>query len=59
MTPSNSGFVLSNMHLPFMSRMDALVIDEAVRHGMHVNEVRGTRSTIANLEGVIFEITLN
>ncbi|XP_010907990.1 uncharacterized protein [Elaeis guineensis] len=40
-------------------RMDTLVIDEAVQHGMQVNEVHGTRSTVANLEGVIFEITLN
>lgn len=48
--------------LAYVSRaktMDALIINEAVRHGMQINEVRGTRSTISNLEGVIFEINLD
>uniref|UniRef100_A0A0E0EF33 Uncharacterized protein n=1 Tax=Oryza meridionalis TaxID=40149 RepID=A0A0E0EF33_9ORYZ len=31
---------------------------EAEKHGMHVKEVDGTRTTISNLEGVIYEITL-
>ncbi|KAK6235498.1 hypothetical protein QUC31_019241 [Theobroma cacao] len=38
--------------------MDSMVITEATRHGMLINEVAGTRSVVANLEGVIFEITL-
>lgn len=41
-----------------MTSMDALVLKEAEKHGMHVEEVNGTRTTIANLEGVIFDITL-
>ncbi|XP_015581881.2 protein N-lysine methyltransferase METTL21A isoform X2 [Ricinus communis] len=47
--------------LAYVSRakiMDSLVIKEAVRHGMRINEVTGTRSTIGNLEGVIFEVSL-
>lgn len=38
--------------------MDLMVISEATRHGMLINEVAGTRSMIGNLEGVIFEISL-
>jgi hypothetical protein len=41
-----------------MTSMDALVLKEAEKHGMRVEEVNGTRTTIANLEGVIFDITL-
>lgn len=41
-----------------MTSMDALVLKEAEKHGMCVEEVNGTRTTISNLEGVIFEITL-
>lgn len=47
--------------LAYVSRtkvMDALVLKEAEKHGMRVEEVSGTRTTIANLEGVIFDITL-
>ncbi|KAL6841891.1 hypothetical protein ACP4OV_028403 [Aristida adscensionis] len=47
--------------LAYVSRakvMDALVLKEAEKHGMHVEEVDGTRTTISNLEGVIYEITL-
>ncbi|KAH7667289.1 Lysine methyltransferase protein [Dioscorea alata] len=47
--------------LAYVSRakvMDVMVINEAVRHGLDVKEVIGTRSIISNLEGVIFEITL-
>ncbi|XP_072997290.1 uncharacterized protein [Typha latifolia] len=47
--------------LAYVSRskiMDTLVVNEAGQHGMQVNEVPGTRTTITNLEGVIFEITL-
>ncbi|KAF5201755.1 hypothetical protein FRX31_008667 [Thalictrum thalictroides] len=47
--------------LAYVSRtkiMDVLVIDEAVKHGMQVNEVQGTRSVVGNHEGVIYEITL-
>lgn len=39
--------------------MDAMVINEAIRHGLQINEVSGTRRIIKNLEGVIFEITTN
>lgn len=38
--------------------MDALVVSEAVGHGLQINEVDGTRTVVKNLEGVIFEITL-
>ncbi|KAL0370306.1 UNVERIFIED_CONTAM: hypothetical protein Sangu_0348700 [Sesamum angustifolium] len=38
-------------------RMDDMVINEASQHGLHVTEVAGTRATIRNLEGVIYEIT--
>ncbi|XP_073301175.1 uncharacterized protein [Primulina huaijiensis] len=46
--------------LAYVSRakvMDALVISEAIRHGLQVSEVGGTRTIVKNLEGVIFEIT--
>ncbi|KAK4356485.1 hypothetical protein RND71_025456 [Anisodus tanguticus] len=48
--------------LAYVSRtkvMDAVVIDEAIRHGLQINEVSETRRIIRNLEGVIFEITTN
>ncbi|KAG5577598.1 hypothetical protein H5410_057732 [Solanum commersonii] len=48
--------------LAYVSRakvMDAMVINEAIRHGLQINEVSGTRRIIKNLEGVIFEITTN
>ncbi|KAK8661098.1 hypothetical protein V6N13_051999 [Hibiscus sabdariffa] len=48
--------------LAYVSRaktMDMMVIAEATRHGMLINEVAGTRSVVGNLEGVIFEITLS
>ncbi|KAI0526808.1 hypothetical protein KFK09_002399 [Dendrobium nobile] len=38
--------------------MDEMVINEAVKLGMEVNEVAGTRSIISNLQGVIYEIIL-
>ncbi|KAF8396276.1 hypothetical protein HHK36_017891 [Tetracentron sinense] len=47
--------------LAYVSRakiMDTMVINEAIQHGMQVSEVPGTRSVVGNLEGVIFEITL-
>ncbi|PQQ05378.1 protein N-lysine methyltransferase METTL21A [Prunus yedoensis var. nudiflora] len=47
--------------LAYISRtktMDSLVISEAVRCGMQINELVGTRSVVRNLEGVIFEVTL-
>lgn len=47
------------MQLHFSVRsMDSLVISEAARCGMQINEVVGTRSVVGNLEGVIFEVTL-
>ncbi|XP_019267250.1 PREDICTED: protein N-lysine methyltransferase METTL21A [Nicotiana attenuata] len=48
--------------LGYVSRtkvMDAMVINEAIRHGLQINEVSGTRRSIRNHEGVIFEITTN
>ncbi|OAY72022.1 Protein N-lysine methyltransferase METTL21A [Ananas comosus] len=47
--------------LAYISRaknMDTVIVDEAVQRGMRIDEVDGTRTTVANLEGVIFEITL-
>ncbi|XP_031287171.1 protein N-lysine methyltransferase METTL21A [Pistacia vera] len=47
--------------LAYVSRakmMDAMVISEATRHGMLINEIAGTRSAVGNLEGVIFQVTL-
>ncbi|XP_022153075.1 protein N-lysine methyltransferase METTL21A [Momordica charantia] len=47
--------------LAYVSRakiMDALILDEAARHGMQMTEVAGTRSVVGNLQGVIYEITL-
>ncbi|XP_042480034.1 protein N-lysine methyltransferase METTL21A isoform X2 [Macadamia integrifolia] len=47
--------------LAYVSRakiMDSMVTNEAIRHGMQISEVPGTRSVVGNLEGVIFEITL-
>ncbi|XP_071929340.1 uncharacterized protein [Coffea arabica] len=47
--------------LAYVSRakvMDTLVVHEAIRHGLQINEVDGTRTLVKNLEGVIFEITL-
>ncbi|XP_023513367.1 protein N-lysine methyltransferase METTL21A [Cucurbita pepo subsp. pepo] len=47
--------------LAYVSRakiMDALILDEASRHGMQMTEVAGTRSVVGNLQGVIYEITL-
>ncbi|XP_020107670.1 protein N-lysine methyltransferase METTL21A [Ananas comosus] len=47
--------------LAYISRaknMDTVIVDEAVQRGMRIDEVDGARTTVANLEGVIFEITL-
>lgn len=47
--------------LAYVSRskmMDVMVTEEAIQHGLQIREVDGTRSVIANLEGVIYEITL-
>lgn len=38
--------------------MDVMVVSEAVKHGLHVAEIPGSRSVIGNLEGVIYDITL-
>lgn len=46
--------------LAYVSRtkaMDNMVIRDASRHGLHVTEVAGTRTTIRDLGGVIYEIT--
>lgn len=39
-------------------RMDSAILREGAQHGMLMNEVSGSRCTVGNLEGVIFEITL-
>ncbi|KAG5404859.1 hypothetical protein IGI04_010978 [Brassica rapa subsp. trilocularis] len=47
--------------LAYVSRarqMDSAILKEGSQHGMLMNEVPGTRCTVGNLEGVIFEITL-
>ncbi|VVB01660.1 unnamed protein product [Arabis nemorensis] len=47
--------------LAYVSRarqMDSAILREGAQHGMLMNEVSGTRCTVGNLEGVIFEITL-
>ncbi|VFQ94045.1 unnamed protein product [Cuscuta campestris] len=47
--------------LAYVSRakiMDTLVVDEAMRHGLQINEVAGTRSVVKHLEGLIFEIQI-
>ncbi|WOL08754.1 hypothetical protein Cni_G17507 [Canna indica] len=47
--------------LAYVSRakiMDSMVVNEAIKHGMRISEVDGTRSVMANLEGVIFEMTV-
>ncbi|XP_048325211.2 uncharacterized protein LOC107410619 isoform X2 [Ziziphus jujuba] len=47
--------------LAYISRakvMDSMVINEATRHGLEINEIAGTRSVVGNLGGTIFEVTL-
>ncbi|GLT54242.1 hypothetical protein SLA2020_274570 [Shorea laevis] len=47
--------------LAYVSRvkiMDSLVISEATQRGMQITEVAGTRCVVRNLDGVIFEVTL-
>lgn len=50
--------LLIKLFISLLTRMDALILKEAEKHGMCVKEVDGTRATISNLEGVIFDITL-
>ncbi|KAL6563735.1 hypothetical protein OROGR_002694 [Orobanche gracilis] len=45
--------------LAYVSRAkgtDNMVISEATRHGLNISEVAGTRETVRNLEGCIYEI---
>ncbi|XP_062015123.1 uncharacterized protein LOC133731730 [Rosa rugosa] len=47
--------------LAYVSRaktMDSLVISEAARRKMQINELVGTRSFVGNLEGLIYEVNL-
>ncbi|KAK7259322.1 hypothetical protein RIF29_24926 [Crotalaria pallida] len=47
--------------LAYVSRaktMDSMIIVEASKHKLQMKEVLGTRSIVGNLEGVIFEATL-
>ncbi|OEL20650.1 hypothetical protein BAE44_0018330 [Dichanthelium oligosanthes] len=46
------------VELSLFFHMDVLILKEAEKRGMCVKEVDGTRTTISNLEGVIFDITL-
>ncbi|KAF3454040.1 hypothetical protein FNV43_RR04487 [Rhamnella rubrinervis] len=48
----------STVKIFILSRMDLMVINEARQHGLQINEIVGTRSVVANLEGAIFEVTL-
>ncbi|GFZ18095.1 putative methyltransferase family protein [Actinidia rufa] len=45
-------------HPSAFNYMDAMVLSEAIKHGLRIFEVVGSRSVVGNLEGVIFEITL-
>ncbi|XP_028780774.1 protein N-lysine methyltransferase METTL21A-like [Neltuma alba] len=48
--------------LAYVSRaktIDLMVTNEASKHGLQMKELPGTRRIVGNLEGVIFEITLN
>ncbi|KAL6527841.1 hypothetical protein OROMI_029652 [Orobanche minor] len=50
----------SRFILAYVSRAkgtDNMVIREATRHGLSISEVAGTRATVRNLEGCIYEIT--
>lgn len=38
--------------------MDVMVVSEAVKHGLVVAEIAGSRTVIGNLGGVIYDITL-
>ena len=51
--------LLINFTFFFMSSMDSMVTNEAIKHGMKINEISRTRLIISNLEGVIFEISLS
>lgn len=47
--------------LGYVSRakvMDVMVVSEAVKHGLVVAEIAGSRTVIGNLGGVIYDITL-
>ncbi|CAH9103140.1 unnamed protein product [Cuscuta epithymum] len=47
--------------LAYVSRaktMDSLVTDEAIRHGLQINEVCGTQSVVKDLQGLIYEIKI-
>ncbi|XP_059665423.1 uncharacterized protein LOC132311523 [Cornus florida] len=47
--------------LAYVSRaktMDAMVVSEALGHGLQIKEVAGSRSVVGNLDGVIYEIIL-
>ncbi|KAJ3683880.1 hypothetical protein LUZ60_014107 [Juncus effusus] len=54
----NSGCKFILAYVSRAKTMDKLVVSEAERQGMQVKEVKGTRTSISNLEGVIFEITI-
>ncbi|MED6221162.1 hypothetical protein PIB30_051780 [Stylosanthes scabra] len=47
--------------LAYVSRaktMDSMIVIEASTHQMQMKEVAGTRRIVGNLEGVVYEITL-
>ncbi|XP_054797023.1 uncharacterized protein LOC129302279 isoform X2 [Prosopis cineraria] len=48
--------------LAYVSRaktIDMMIVNEALKHGLQMKELPGTRHIVGNLEGVIFEITLH
>ncbi|XP_024016044.1 protein N-lysine methyltransferase METTL21A [Eutrema salsugineum] len=54
--PGNCKFILA--YVSRAKQMDSAILREGAQHGMLMNEVPGTRCTVGNLEGVIFEIAL-
>ncbi|OIW13374.1 hypothetical protein TanjilG_16483 [Lupinus angustifolius] len=52
----NSTFVILELCIRYS--MDSMIITEASKHQMHLKEVLGTRTIVGNLEGVIYETTL-
>ncbi|CAH2064302.1 unnamed protein product, partial [Thlaspi arvense] len=54
--PGNCKFILA--YVSRARQMDSAILREGAEHGMLMNEVPGTRCTVGNLQGVIFEITL-
>uniref|UniRef100_A0A1J3JSA9 Protein-lysine methyltransferase METTL21B n=1 Tax=Noccaea caerulescens TaxID=107243 RepID=A0A1J3JSA9_NOCCA len=54
--PGKCKFILA--YVSRARQMDSAILREGAEHGMLMSEVSGTRCTVGNLEGVIYEITL-